>query len=63
MQNQKSVSEYNRIPCFFLLIKLIRRGRTSILGTLGNFGILGISLGNLIFTQKDFATQFKKNNN
>jgi hypothetical protein len=54
MQNNKSASGYNYIPCFFLLIKSIeylnfRHFR--------HFAILGISWGNLIVSQKDLATK------
>ncbi len=54
IENQKSVNEYNSIPCFFLSMKSIeylnfRHFR--------HFAILGISLGNLIFTQKYLATK------
>jgi hypothetical protein len=57
MKNQKSVSEYKSIVCFFLLIKSVeylnfRHFR--------HFAILGISLGSLIFTQKDLATKCKE---
>jgi len=53
MKNNKSASGYNYRPCFFLLIKSIeylnfRHFR--------HFSILGISLGNLIVSQKDLAT-------
>jgi len=56
-ENQKSLNEYNRIPCYFLLIKSIeylnfRHFR--------HFVILGISLGHLIFTQKNLATKCTK---
>ena len=53
MENKKSASGYNYISCFFLLIKSVeylnfRHFR--------QFAILGISLGNLIVSQKDLAT-------
>jgi hypothetical protein len=57
MKNKKSASGYNYIPCFFLLIKSIeylnfRHFR--------HFAILGISLDNLIVSQKDLATKYTK---
>jgi hypothetical protein len=49
MKNKKSASGYNYKP-FFLLIKSIEHLNFR------HFAILGISLGNLIVSQKDLAT-------
>ncbi len=56
IDNQKAGKEFNSEPCFFLLIKLIRRRRTSILGTLVQFRQFRHFLGHFIFTQQDLTT-------
>jgi hypothetical protein len=49
-ENQKSVNESYSLPCFPLFLKSIEYLNFR------HFTILGISWGNLIFTQKDLAT-------
>jgi hypothetical protein len=55
MKNKKSASGYNYKVCFLFLIK-IKSIEYLNFRHFRHFAILGISLGNLIVSQKDLAT-------